>query len=1295
MQPPRENPFLGLKPYGVRDQLYGRDKDLFLMTDRIFGARTTLLFAGSGVGKTSFINAKIIPELDSQYASIIYHNQWAIGPPLENLLKSIDKHLPAVAPSPAGASENGSPVKLPASLVNNKLAVYLQRFINQEDELEDIVTNRCLLILDQFEEIFQHHHGKNHFDVFIKQLAGLINYKNCNVRVLFSMREEFLGELSVFDNKIPDLFSNYYRLKCPNKQEAINIIESTCSLVDMPVEDTQLDHLASDLTKIAKADFTSKQDQNGNEASLDLDIVAPPYLQIACKRLWERQFSSLNGNQPHEERFLSNYKSGEAREMLKSFCEEILNAFNKRDRALLAEAFNYLVTKQGAKMAYALSSLAEHMGVKEERLEPVLHRLSDARILRESRGADSALWYELYHDMYGKIIDEWRRAYRVQQKTESNRKLIVAAGVIVVIGLLTVWTWQWLARRQERRATLRNGDLSNQLSYLDSKQAFEDLKDTWHSGTKAREFWADAWKRRASFAERTEDSHQALLSLLKAAEAYPPDRTDPALLSEIRSYLDSDEYQPLLASYRLEIGVTTSPAYKPILTADGKMLLSIGRDNQVFFWDADSYQLKLKTPKLAVDGANPSNVYGPGPPSVFQHVTVPSLASGTQIQAATDKLIGGLDNNKFCIWEARTGQKLWESDSRSGPKSQPLKPVTTGELFSYGESSSQPFIEQSSLSFSSNGRYFATSNGSDSFLLYRLNNDNKGEPLLEDLMRSVTKMKFSPDGHSVALVFKDGTAQLRDLDNNNSRSLAIDGTSVRRIIFSSDGSRFLVDMGVMRQAEIWDTASGSKLQTTSAPMGDQFFCLDNKTIASILSDNQLNTTIIGIRFWDSETKTVSIRATRFDERTEYVINPNGKSLLTIGVSGNARLWSLTPPAVGAKNLIQDSAQITESEISEDGRVIVTLNTNQILSVWNADDLTKRGDVPLPARSTPNGEDFLFPSREHLVDEVVVSPSGKYVCLKSSFGKFSVRKLQDNKEVARGEFNNNPYARPAAFSPDQEAFAVADQRLSITLWEQLDSAPTSTALKVPDDVYQLTFSPDGKYLAAAMGGRGFTSRFVYIFEVETGQPTTLPTEGFTSTIALGRNRIVIGTTPNDDTAVVVWNFANGRAKKLRHDNSVTAVALSYDSAYAITSTSNGNLQLWETATGRPIASGSCSTRIQKLTISDDGQTVIALSDKWVHLHSIRNDALNYVDGRELASPGSLRILDATGRKIRNLSPAVQDSLKVKSVDFASAPTGDDPVGSAANFFSIWTKKLALDFDQNGLVTPVHPQQSDSK
>src|SRR6185503_5996518 len=151
-----------------------------------------------------------------------------------------------------------------------KLACYLKQFISEEPGSED--DNRCLLILDQFEEVFQYHRGKAYFDLFITQLSQLINYKHCNVRVLFSMREEFLGELSIFDNKIPDLFSNYYRLKNPNKQDARNIISRTCSLVDMPVDDKKLKRLVVDLTTIETISATPTHNLNGDDGPQESDV---------------------------------------------------------------------------------------------------------------------------------------------------------------------------------------------------------------------------------------------------------------------------------------------------------------------------------------------------------------------------------------------------------------------------------------------------------------------------------------------------------------------------------------------------------------------------------------------------------------------------------------------------------------------------------------------------------------------------------------------------------------------------------------------------------------------------------------------------------------------------------------------------------------------------------------------------------------------------------------------------------------------------------------------------------------
>src|SRR5271165_394215 len=62
------NPFKSLVPFGAKDwqTLFGRDADLDLVLNRIHSGKCTLLFAGSGVGKTSFLRAKLIPELESR-----------------------------------------------------------------------------------------------------------------------------------------------------------------------------------------------------------------------------------------------------------------------------------------------------------------------------------------------------------------------------------------------------------------------------------------------------------------------------------------------------------------------------------------------------------------------------------------------------------------------------------------------------------------------------------------------------------------------------------------------------------------------------------------------------------------------------------------------------------------------------------------------------------------------------------------------------------------------------------------------------------------------------------------------------------------------------------------------------------------------------------------------------------------------------------------------------------------------------------------------------------------------------
>src|SRR5215213_3725996 len=355
------NPFKGLRPFEPEDQekLFGRDRDLFLMKDRILSSRTTLLFAGSGVGKTSFLNAKIIPALQERY-HVIWHNRWTgadesnadenrddrprfkVWPPrafggwfIETLrsFASRRKTPEPKAPLETTASDSQSDDKVAADVHlaiaqslrgsgdGTSLANALSVFKKNPDG-ETATAQHCVLILDQFEEVFQYHAFEEYFETFITSLCEIVNNTDYNVRIVFSMREEFLGELSVFDNRIRDLFNNYYRLRYPEIEEARDIIWQTCKLAETNVDKKNLDLLVIDLSKIPKG-FADNKPRVGEAVaetrSLRRNFVPPPYLQIVCDRLWKEQYETPapaaaeangDGNNATPVPFLEHYRTG-------------------------------------------------------------------------------------------------------------------------------------------------------------------------------------------------------------------------------------------------------------------------------------------------------------------------------------------------------------------------------------------------------------------------------------------------------------------------------------------------------------------------------------------------------------------------------------------------------------------------------------------------------------------------------------------------------------------------------------------------------------------------------------------------------------------------------------------------------------------------------------------------------------------------------------------------------------------------------------------------------------------------
>jgi hypothetical protein len=104
----RDNPYKGQDSYQVEDAtlFFGREREAAQLTARIQGTRLTVLYAPSGAGKTSLLNARIIPALeahgwlpvrsrpgDDPVDSLRRDTLHSLFPPLESELAALDNTM--------------------------------------------------------------------------------------------------------------------------------------------------------------------------------------------------------------------------------------------------------------------------------------------------------------------------------------------------------------------------------------------------------------------------------------------------------------------------------------------------------------------------------------------------------------------------------------------------------------------------------------------------------------------------------------------------------------------------------------------------------------------------------------------------------------------------------------------------------------------------------------------------------------------------------------------------------------------------------------------------------------------------------------------------------------------------------------------------------------------------------------------------------------------------------------------------------------------------------------------------
>src|SRR5215208_5869843 len=275
-------PYVGLDYFGEEDAglFFGRDAERKRIIGNLRAARLTLLYAESGVGKSSLLRAGVAARLRALTARNAAE-------------RSSARYVPVVFSTWQGNSKAELIAALEAAarpLMHEDAKLALPR-----DALEDAIENVVatvdatpLVILDQFEERVLYAVDEE----FDEELARCINRRDLRANFLISVREDAYSLIgSRFKARIPNVYGNYLHLDFLDARAARDAVLEPVRAFnerlagDAPRYEVETALVDAVLDEVRRGRVTIGDDGEGPDAGARGPArVETAYLQLVMKR---------------------------------------------------------------------------------------------------------------------------------------------------------------------------------------------------------------------------------------------------------------------------------------------------------------------------------------------------------------------------------------------------------------------------------------------------------------------------------------------------------------------------------------------------------------------------------------------------------------------------------------------------------------------------------------------------------------------------------------------------------------------------------------------------------------------------------------------------------------------------------------------------------------------------------------------------------------------------------------------------------------------------------------------------
>lgn len=406
----QSNPYVGPRSIAEGEPLFGRTHEVEELIDLLIGERVVLLYSPSGAGKSSLLQAGVIPKMRDKGFTVRPVLRVGTEPPVSCRNRFVFSALLSLRDG-----------RKPEELAQLTLAEGFPA--NPQGEL---------VVFDQFEEVLTvDPFGFEAKREFFQQLSTILT--NRGRWALFSMREDYLAQFDEYARRVPTRFANTYRLNLLDVDEAIEAIRGPMPPT-VEFEDEAAKSLTDDLRRVRRytADGVVKEELGR--------FVEPVQLQVACHRLWSMLPDGCTRITQTEVK-----RAGSIDTALDDYYSTTVDQVATQyqiDQRVIRKWFESLITKLGTR-GQVLETGDDTGGLTRK----VIGALIDAHLIRAEDRVGST-WLELAHDrLISPVINsnrQWRENHLQQFQLDAEAWDQGRASNRLIVGARLVQANQWV-----------------------------------------------------------------------------------------------------------------------------------------------------------------------------------------------------------------------------------------------------------------------------------------------------------------------------------------------------------------------------------------------------------------------------------------------------------------------------------------------------------------------------------------------------------------------------------------------------------------------------------------------------------------------------------------------------------------------------------------------------------------------------------------------------------------------------------------------------------------------------------